>query len=223
MRSGLELTSSLLTERLGFGALVEEVESVEPSGRIRYRKLEGDGPPEGWVSLRVSGRSLLLPAEDGGGPAWTGPQAPSTPAAASDSAGDSGGSDKPLPAPPCKSGNEMLQQKRWVVVGRGSNNIVQQLLAHLKGRGREVSHVDPYGASGPDVPKRLLDLPNSSAIDVVDLCARADLGEKVIEECIQIGINNVFVQPGAGSSEIEAACAKAGISVHNGCVLREMP
>ncbi|CAE8725533.1 unnamed protein product [Polarella glacialis] len=126
------------------------------------------------------------------------------------------------PAPACASGKEMLQLQRWAVVGRGSNDIVVRLQEHLRSRGREVHHVDPYGASGPSVPKSLADLPEDVTVDAVDLCARPDLGEVVIEDCKKLGVANVFVQPGAGSSRLEELCREAGIILHNGCVLVEL-
>ncbi len=84
-----------------------------------------------------------------------------------------------------------------MVVGRGTNNIVQQFLAHLSDRGRVLTHVDPYQGSGPGVPKSLADLPPDIAIDVVDLCANPSFGEKIIEDCKIRGVKNVFTQPGA--------------------------
>lgn len=145
------------------------------------------------------------------------PSAPSAPPHPAPE-GPEGGS---LPASPCRSGAEMLQLKRWVVVGKGSNGTVLQILSLLRAKGREVVHVDPSGSSGAGVPKRLVDLALTG--DVVDLCVRAELGAEVIQDCKKLGVNNVFIQPGAGSPALEAACAEAGISVHNGCVLREMP
>mmetsp|Transcript_33706 Transcript_33706/g.67946 ORF Transcript_33706/g.67946 Transcript_33706/m.67946 type:complete len:117 (-) Transcript_33706:152-502(-) len=116
----------------------------------------------------------------------------------------------------------MLRQQRWAVVGRGSNAIVQQLLAHLESNGRTVSHVDPSGATS-GVPTALVDLPQDAAIDVVDLCVNpAKYGIQVIEDCKARGIQNVFIQPGAGSPAIEAKCKEAGISFYAGCVLQEL-
>ena len=43
-----------------------------------------------------------------------------------------------------------------------------------------------------------------------------------MEQAAILGIKHVFVQPGAGSPEIDALCARAGIAVHHGCVLVEL-
>lgn len=236
-RRGRELTSEALAQRLAPGALVEELELAPEVGRLRFRKLAGEGPTEGWVSLRIREKDLLVretvaaaasvppeparPAAPAAPPVPAAPPAPAAPPTPASPAAPRGGLP---PAPACTGGGqEMLQLPRWVVVGRGSNGIVQRLLAHLASRGRKVSHVDPYGASGPDVPRHLTELPLGAGPDVVDICARPDLGEEVIEECKKLGIRNVFVQPGAGSASIEAVCAEAGIAVHNGCVLVELP
>mmetsp|Transcript_126372 Transcript_126372/g.369239 ORF Transcript_126372/g.369239 Transcript_126372/m.369239 type:complete len:136 (+) Transcript_126372:69-476(+) len=108
------------------------------------------------------------------------------------------------------------------VVGRGSNTIVQQLLEHLERHGRDVRHVDPTGATS-GAPKTLAELPEDAIIDVVDLCANpAKFGIQVIEDCRKRGIQNVFIQPGAGSPTVEAKCKDAGIAFHRGCVLQEL-
>ncbi|CAK0839574.1 unnamed protein product [Prorocentrum cordatum] len=58
-----------LPERLGLGAVVEEVEVV--GERLHYRKLTGAGPEEGWVSLSLSGRELLVRQELSAADAFT--------------------------------------------------------------------------------------------------------------------------------------------------------
>lgn len=65
VRRGHELASAQLEERLSTGALVEELEVI--GGRLRYRRLQGHGPGEGWVSLHLRGRALLEPAAGGVG------------------------------------------------------------------------------------------------------------------------------------------------------------
>mmetsp|Transcript_23419 Transcript_23419/g.35342 ORF Transcript_23419/g.35342 Transcript_23419/m.35342 type:complete len:141 (+) Transcript_23419:148-570(+) len=121
------------------------------------------------------------------------------------------------PAAACASGEEMLKLQRWAVVGRASNDIVQKLLMKLKGNGKDVLHVDPYSNGEGGVPTAL-----TQAVDVVDLCAKPSMGEEVVKACVTLGVNNVFIQPGACNENILAACKGAGITSHEGCVLREM-
>eukprot|EP00812_Abedinium_dasypus_P010014 NODE_3661_length_758_cov_256.547653.p1 GENE.NODE_3661_length_758_cov_256.547653~~NODE_3661_length_758_cov_256.547653.p1 ORF type:complete len:171 (-),score=44.34 NODE_3661_length_758_cov_256.547653:228-740(-) len=162
----------------------------------------------GWVSVTLKGRALVARVEDAEGARGALPQAPAC------------------------SGEEMLRQQRWAVVGRSSNNIVQRLLSHLASHGRDVHHIDPYGvddaalndaASGVKPTWRALsELPPDVAIDVVNLCANPKFGEPVIEECKVRGINNVFIQPGAESAGIANKCATHSMSLYHGCVLVEL-
>mmetsp|Transcript_22291 Transcript_22291/g.63988 ORF Transcript_22291/g.63988 Transcript_22291/m.63988 type:complete len:442 (-) Transcript_22291:32-1357(-) len=66
VRSGRATSSPQLPERLSTGAVVEQL-AVEGE-RLNYRKLTGTGPETGWVSLSISGKTLLerrrLTAED---------------------------------------------------------------------------------------------------------------------------------------------------------------
>lgn len=59
VRSGKELKSTALDQRLDTGSLVEQVRLV--GERLNYRLIRGSGPTEGWVSLKVSGKELLAP------------------------------------------------------------------------------------------------------------------------------------------------------------------
>ncbi|CAE8588427.1 unnamed protein product [Polarella glacialis] len=58
VRVGQELGSKAVADRLTTGS---EVEQLDLAGdRLRYRLLSGSGPQEGWVSLRISGKDLLV-------------------------------------------------------------------------------------------------------------------------------------------------------------------
>jgi len=60
VREGVGLNSAQL-DRLSTGALVEEVE--RSGDRLHYRLLKGDGPRDGWVSVRLKDKILLEPRE----------------------------------------------------------------------------------------------------------------------------------------------------------------
>jgi len=68
VRQGCELTSIQEAERLSTGAHVKEVELV--GDRLKYSKLSGHGPPQGWVTTRLKGKGLLVEplASDSPGP-----------------------------------------------------------------------------------------------------------------------------------------------------------
>uniref|UniRef100_A0A7S4T5U3 Fibronectin type-III domain-containing protein n=1 Tax=Alexandrium monilatum TaxID=311494 RepID=A0A7S4T5U3_9DINO len=54
-------SSRRLKDRLSTGALVQELESTDE--RLHYRLLEGTGPEEGWVALRLGNRDQLVKTE----------------------------------------------------------------------------------------------------------------------------------------------------------------
>lgn len=71
VRQGMELKSPEAASRLSTGAIVEELELV--GERLRYRRLTGTGPDEGWISItlkdkvlacRVSSASAGAPEEE---------------------------------------------------------------------------------------------------------------------------------------------------------------
>lgn len=56
-REGQDLNSAKCAERLATGAEVEELQLV--GGRLQFRKLKGNGPETGWVSLELKGKALV--------------------------------------------------------------------------------------------------------------------------------------------------------------------
>eukprot|EP00667_Euglena_gracilis_P026429 EG_transcript_31783 len=118
------------------------------------------------------------------------------------------------------SGADMLALPRWAVVGDALNEakVAHQVAARLRAKGKEVHVVNPREKDGR-CPTSLRDCP---PVDVVDLIIHPALGLAVIDEMAAAAIPNVFIQPGAGSEEIIAKCEKAGIAVHQGCVLMEL-
>lgn len=58
VRTGQDLKSPQTRERLSTGAVVEELGLF--GERLHYRRISGTGPREGWVSLKVSGKDLLV-------------------------------------------------------------------------------------------------------------------------------------------------------------------
>eukprot|EP00930_Biecheleria_cincta_P013292 TRINITY_DN11926_c0_g3_i1.p1 TRINITY_DN11926_c0_g3~~TRINITY_DN11926_c0_g3_i1.p1 ORF type:complete len:315 (-),score=54.35 TRINITY_DN11926_c0_g3_i1:715-1659(-) len=62
VRTGKELSSPETSSRLASGALVLQIELQEE--RLRYEKLQGEGPAQGWVSLKLKGSDLLVKTEE---------------------------------------------------------------------------------------------------------------------------------------------------------------
>lgn len=61
VRTGSDLKSVACELKLSTGSVVEQVELLQE--RLNYRLKDGAGPTEGWVSLKVSGKPLLIRAE----------------------------------------------------------------------------------------------------------------------------------------------------------------
>uniref|UniRef100_A0A7S1PUW3 Protein C10 n=1 Tax=Alexandrium catenella TaxID=2925 RepID=A0A7S1PUW3_ALECA len=57
VRQGKEMATKELIRRLGPGAVVEQADLE--GGRLHYRKVEGDGPDYGWVSVSAAGKPLM--------------------------------------------------------------------------------------------------------------------------------------------------------------------
>ena len=61
VREKKETSSEQLDARLATHAVVEE---LQLSGeRLNFRKIEGEGPETGWVSIRLKGKELLVPLD----------------------------------------------------------------------------------------------------------------------------------------------------------------
>jgi len=70
--------------------------------------------------------------------------------------------------------------------------------------------VYPSVSSLPEVP------------DVVDIVVRPEISEKVVEECIKIGVKRIWFQPGSDSEKAIDLCRRAGIKfVHGACMMEE--
>lgn len=59
--------------------------------------------------------------------------------------------------------------------------------------------------------------------DVLVLVVPAKVGLALVEQAAETGIARVWMQPGAESDELLAACARLGLQVvHNDCVMRQL-
>lgn len=74
VREGKDLKSKQCDDRLSHGAVVEQI-ALE-GDRLNYKVVTGTGPATGWVSLKISGKDLVVPKTEelqelggGGGPA----------------------------------------------------------------------------------------------------------------------------------------------------------
>mmetsp|Transcript_81419 Transcript_81419/g.174295 ORF Transcript_81419/g.174295 Transcript_81419/m.174295 type:complete len:633 (-) Transcript_81419:201-2099(-) len=58
VKAGKELTSAAEDARLSTGALVEELQFADE--RLHYKLLQGHGPEEGWISVKLPGKDLAV-------------------------------------------------------------------------------------------------------------------------------------------------------------------
>jgi predicted CoA-binding protein len=121
------------------------------------------------------------------------------------------------------SGSGMLAKQRWAVVGNHAKNpVLERIADRLKAHGKDVHRVNSPGKTIPPAEFNFLgEVPGT--IDVVDVVCNPAMGLKVVEEAAKLGIKAMWFQPGADDSEVVAKAKDAGIEVHCGCVLIDLP
>mmetsp|Transcript_92368 Transcript_92368/g.287562 ORF Transcript_92368/g.287562 Transcript_92368/m.287562 type:complete len:389 (-) Transcript_92368:120-1286(-) len=62
VREGQATASAATAERLSTGATIEEIELI--GERLHYKLVDGTGPAEGWVSIKIPGKELCVPKEE---------------------------------------------------------------------------------------------------------------------------------------------------------------
>ena len=118
-------------------------------------------------------------------------------------------------------GERMLAKRSWAVIGDvlHPSKPARSVVEKLEAAGKTVYRVNPRDTSGT-LYKSLAEV--GTSIDVIDLIINSRDGLPLMEQAADLGIKQVFIQPGAASTEIEALCERRGIEVHHGCVLVEL-
>lgn len=119
----------------------------------------------------------------------------------------------------------MLECKVWAVVGATDNpeKFGNKIYNLLKKADYTVFPVNPaLSYIGCDrCYASLTDLPVRPA--AVNIVVSPKIGEKIIEECAELGIKNVWLQPGANAETVVEAAKNAGLNtIHQSCVLVEV-
>ena len=117
---------------------------------------------------------------------------------------------------------EFLSHRKIAVVGvsRDPQKYGNQIYRNLRSKGYEVYAVNPkvMEVEGDPCHPDLGSLPVQ--VDVVNLVVPPTVGRRVIEECLKIGIERVWFQPGAESPELIEFCSSNGLQVvHGQCVM----
>jgi predicted CoA-binding protein len=118
--------------------------------------------------------------------------------------------------------NTFLTQKHWAVVGVSKNpaKYGNKVYNQLKKAGYSVYAINPglESIDGDPCYPSLAALP--IVPDAVSVVVAPKITEQVITDCINLGINRVWMQPGSESEEAIRNGEEHGISViHDQCVL----
>ena len=121
------------------------------------------------------------------------------------------------------SGGDMLARPdlgRWAVVGDSQNRAKPafRVAAKLEASGRVVARVNPRdqsGATWPSVSAAFAEAP----VHACNLIISPKLGPAVMLEAARLGVEDIFMQPGADAPHVVAAARDLGLRVQQGCVL----
>jgi len=119
----------------------------------------------------------------------------------------------------------MLGKKVWAVVGATENpdKFGNKIIKKLKRFGYEVYAVNPMyqEVDGEICYPSLSELPVK--VDCVDVVVSPDKSINVLQEVIELGIENIWFQPGTFTPEIVDKSEQSGINtVYLNCVLVEL-
>lgn len=118
-------------------------------------------------------------------------------------------------------GEEMLKAKKWAVVGAtdDTSKFGYKVYMKLKTKGYTVYPISIKcdQIDGDKAYKELADLPEK--VDVVDFVVNPRIGISIIKQCKELGIDNVWLQPGTVSDEIIDFAKDNNIRAFQGCVL----
>lgn len=117
---------------------------------------------------------------------------------------------------------DFINQRVWAVVGVSTdpNKFGYKIFRNLRNVGYIVYGVNPRGGylEGQPLYRSLADLPERPA--VVDLVVPPKVTEQIVQECAELGITRVWMQPGAESETAIAFCKQHGIQVvYNTCAM----
>lgn len=119
----------------------------------------------------------------------------------------------------------MLNLKTWAVVGATDNKekFGYKIFKVMLEAGIEVYPVNTGVAEilGKKCYPTLRDLPIKP--EAVDIVVPPKVGEKIMHECAEIGIKNVWLQPGADAPQVIHVAEELGLNVvHHACIMVEM-
>lgn len=115
----------------------------------------------------------------------------------------------------------MLEKRVWAVIGANDNpeKYGNMIYKKLKAHGYEVYPVNPnYEAiEGDPCYPNLKSLPKKP--EVLDMVVSPKRGKAVIEEAAELGVENIWLQPGTFNNEIMSLIQEKGLNAVQACVL----
>jgi predicted CoA-binding protein len=117
---------------------------------------------------------------------------------------------------------EFMAQKKFAVVGATDNpeKYGNQILKNLKKRDYEVYPVNPRlkTVEGMKCYANLSELPVK--VDVVDFVVPPSATEAILKECVTLGLDRIWLQPGSESQAAIIFCRENNLKVvHDVCVM----
>jgi predicted CoA-binding protein len=114
--------------------------------------------------------------------------------------------------------SDFVNHRVWAVVGASNDprKFGYQVYRSLRDAGYEVYPVNPKGGEleGAEVYRTLADLPRKP--EVIDLVVPPAVTEQVVREAHNLGLNRVWMQPGAESEAAVSYCQEHGMQVVEG-------
>lgn len=115
----------------------------------------------------------------------------------------------------------MLEKKIWAVVGANNdpNKYGNIIYKKLKSRGYEVYPVNPKyeQVEGDRCYQDLRSLPRKP--EVINMVVSPKRGKAIIEEAAELGIKNIWLQPGTYDDELLELINDKGLVAVHACVL----
>lgn len=117
---------------------------------------------------------------------------------------------------------EFMTKKRFAVIGATDNaeKYGNRIFKNLTKRGYEVYPVNPNlkEIEGAKCYPTLSDVPVK--VDVVDFVVPPKVTESILKECIELGLKNIWLQPGSESETAIAFCQDNNLKVaYDTCVM----
>jgi predicted CoA-binding protein len=115
-----------------------------------------------------------------------------------------------------------LKDKHIAVVGVSTKTTKfgYRIFHDMRAAGYRVDGVNPAGGTVDDIPifRKLADIPERP--DVVITVVPPSVTERIVEECRQLGIPELWMQPGSESETAIRAAKEYGLTVtHNACIM----